>query len=137
MHQQRQLWSHCHGRPFEERITNKFQGSVCVAVSVVFVGGSLIRRGGHNILEPAACGKPVLFGPWMENFKGSVRVLVGRGGIQVPDTTRLQKVLADLLSRPEEIDKLGKLAREAVTTVQGASQACAEAIVAAAQKEKP
>jgi 3-deoxy-D-manno-octulosonic-acid transferase len=104
--------------------------------TVVFVGGSLIRRGGHNILEPAACGKPVLFGPWMENFKGSVRVLVGRGGIQVPDTNRLQKVLADLLSRPEEIDKLGKLAREAVTTVQGASQACAEAIVAAAQKEK-
>jgi len=97
--------------------------------TVVFVGGSFTRRGGHNILEPAACGKPVLFGPHMENFKGSVRVLVGRGGIQVPDPRRLERVLRELLSRPEEIDKLGQMAREAVTSVQGASSACAEVIM--------
>ena len=46
-------------------------------------------RGGQNILEPAACGKPVLFGPHMENFHDSVQVLVGRGGIQVNDPVAL------------------------------------------------
>ena len=54
--------------------------------TVVFVGGSFGRRGGQNILEPAACGKPVLFGPRMENFQDSVQVLVGRGGLQVKDS---------------------------------------------------
>jgi len=49
--------------------------------TVVFVGGSFTDRGGQNILEPAACGKPVLFGPRMENFQDSVNVLVGRGGL--------------------------------------------------------
>jgi 3-deoxy-D-manno-octulosonic-acid transferase len=97
--------------------------------TVVFVGGSFVRRGGHNILEPAACGRPVLFGPHMQNFKGSVRVLLGRGGIQVPDAQRLQRVLADLLSEKDELEKLGRMARDAVTSVQGASQACANAIV--------
>ncbi len=97
--------------------------------TVVFVGGSLARHGGHNILEPAACGKPVLFGPHMENFRGSVRVLLGRGGIQVPDPSRIARVLMDLLSKPGEIEKLGRMAREAVIAVQGASAECARVIV--------
>ena len=35
---------------------------------VVFMGGSLARRGGHNLLEPAACGRPIIIGPHLENF---------------------------------------------------------------------
>src|SRR6266851_4781092 len=89
--------------------------------TVVFVGGSFTRRGGQNILEPAACGKPVLFGPRMENFQDSVQVLVGRGGLQVRDAAALQGILRDLLGRPEEILTLGQLAREAVSAVRGAS----------------
>ncbi len=89
--------------------------------TVVFVGGSFGRRGGQNILEPAACGKPVLFGPRMENFQDSVQVLVGRGGLQVKDPIALLKLLRDLLARPDEISKLGDLAREAVSAVRGAS----------------
>src|SRR5712692_7529372 len=89
--------------------------------TVVFVGGSFTRRGGQNILEPAACGKPVLFGPRMENFQDSVQVLVGRGGLQVRDAAALQRILRDLLGRPEEILTLGQLAREAVSAVRGAS----------------
>jgi 3-deoxy-D-manno-octulosonic-acid transferase len=88
---------------------------------VVFVGGSFTRRGGQNILEPAACGKPVLFGPRMENFQDSVQVLVGRGGLQVRDPAALQRILHDLLGRPDEIRTLGQLAREAVSAVRGAS----------------
>jgi 3-deoxy-D-manno-octulosonic-acid transferase len=89
--------------------------------TVVFVGGSFGRRGGQNILEPAACGKPVLFGPRMENFADSVQVLVGRGGLQVRDPAALLRLLRDLLARPDELRKLGELAREAVSSVRGAS----------------
>lgn len=103
--------------------------------TVVFVGGSFVRRGGQNILEPAACGKPVLFGPHMENFRGSVRVLLGRGGIQVSDPHRLQRVLGDLLERPEEIAKLGEMAREAVTAVQGATEVCTRELLALADAD--
>jgi 3-deoxy-D-manno-octulosonic-acid transferase len=89
--------------------------------TMVFVGGSFGRRGGQNILEPAACGKPVLFGPRMENFADSVQVLVGRGGLQVKDPAALLKLMRELLARPDEIVKLGELAREAVSSVRGAS----------------
>jgi len=89
--------------------------------TMVFVGGSFGRRGGQNILEPAACGKPVLFGPRMENFQDSVQVLVGRGGLQVKDPVALLRLMRDLLARPDEIKKLGELAREAVSSVRGAS----------------
>jgi 3-deoxy-D-manno-octulosonic-acid transferase len=89
--------------------------------TVVFVGGSFTSRGGQNILEPAACGKPVLFGPRMENFQDSVQVLVGRGGLQVRDPAALLRILRDLLARPEELRTLGQLARDAVSAVRGAS----------------
>ncbi|MBE2253208.1 MAG: 3-deoxy-D-manno-octulosonic acid transferase [Myxococcus sp.] len=89
--------------------------------TVVFVGGSFTTRGGQNILEPAAQGRPVLFGPHMENFKDSVGVLVGRGGLQVKDPDNLFKVLAELFARPETIESLGGLARQAVRQVSGAS----------------
>ncbi len=96
--------------------------------SLVFVGGSLVTRGGQNILEPAARGKPVLFGPHMENFQDSVQVLLGRGGLQVPDAERLERTLARLLDDPAAIAHLGALAAEAVRAVQGASRRLAEAI---------
>ncbi|HEY7723851.1 MAG TPA: glycosyltransferase N-terminal domain-containing protein [Anaeromyxobacteraceae bacterium] len=89
--------------------------------TLVFVGGSFVTRGGQNVLEPAGQGKPVLFGPHMENFKDSVQVLVGRGGIQVPNPEQLLKVASELLARPEKIDELGALARQAVTSIRGAS----------------
>ncbi|MBL8952792.1 MAG: 3-deoxy-D-manno-octulosonic acid transferase [Myxococcaceae bacterium] len=89
--------------------------------TLVFVGGSFITRGGQNILEPAAHGRPVLFGPHMENFRDSVQVLVGRGGIQVNDPDHLHRVIADLMSRPDTLVSLGELARSAVRQVSGAS----------------
>lgn len=89
--------------------------------TLVFVGGSFTRRGGQNILEPAGQGRPVLFGPHMENFKDSVQVLVGRGGIQVNDPPHLYKVMFELLSRPEQLQQLGDLAAAAVSQVSGAS----------------
>jgi 3-deoxy-D-manno-octulosonic-acid transferase len=89
--------------------------------TLVFVGGSFVRRGGQNVLEPAAQGRPVLFGPHMENFKDSLQVLVGRGGIQVATPEQLLKVAQELLARPDQIVELGELARQAVSQIRGAS----------------
>ncbi len=89
--------------------------------TLVFVGGSFTRRGGQNILEPAAQGRPVLFGPHMDNFHDSVQVLVGRGGIQVNDPDHLYRVLSELLGRPDTIAALGELAQAALLQVSGAS----------------
>lgn len=89
--------------------------------TLVFVGGSFVKRGGQNILEPAGQGRPVLFGPFMMNFRDSVEVLLGRGGIQVRSPSQLEKVGKELLGRPDEIAHLGQMAREAVEKVRGAS----------------
>jgi 3-deoxy-D-manno-octulosonic-acid transferase len=90
--------------------------------TLVFVGGSFTTRGGQNILEPAAQGKPVLFGPHMDNFSDSVQVLLGRGGIQVADAEHFEALVSDLLARPETCAQLGELAAQAVRQVSGASQ---------------
>jgi 3-deoxy-D-manno-octulosonic-acid transferase len=99
-------------------------GELAVAyrlASLVFVGGSFVTRGGQNVLEPAAQGKPVLFGPHMENFKDSVQVLQGRGGLQVGTPDQFFKVADELLSRPDQLEELGTLARTSVSAIRGAS----------------
>lgn len=97
---------------------------------LVFVGGSFVDRGGQNILEPAACSKPVLFGPNMQNFADSVQVLLGRGGVQVASPGQLERVMTDLLHRPEHREELGRLASMQVTKARGAAARNAEVIVA-------
>ncbi|HBU48376.1 MAG TPA: 3-deoxy-D-manno-octulosonic acid transferase [Myxococcales bacterium] len=96
---------------------------------LVFVGGSFVPRGGQNILEPAACAKPVLFGPGMENFVEAVELLLGRGGLQVDDFDVLEQTLDQLLKAPEQARKTGRLAADAVAGQQGAAQRCADVIL--------
>jgi 3-deoxy-D-manno-octulosonic-acid transferase len=96
---------------------------------VVFVGGSFIARGGQNILEPAACGKPVLFGPFMDNFADEVALLVGRGGIQVGDSEVLLETLDQLLFNPQGCAEVGALAQDSVAARSGAGARCAESIL--------
>lgn len=98
--------------------------------TLVFVGGSFVERGGQNILEPAGQGRPVLFGPNMRNFRDSVEVLLGRGGIQVASPEQLERVASELLTRPDEVERLGEMAAEAVHRVRGASARNAEALLA-------
>ncbi len=96
--------------------------AACYALAhLVFVGGSFVARGGQNILEPAACGKPVIFGPNMQNFSDSVQVLLGRGGMQVINPEQLVRVMQDLFSRPSHREELGRLAAEQVRKVRGAA----------------
>jgi 3-deoxy-D-manno-octulosonic-acid transferase len=105
--------------------------------SLVFVGGSFVPRGGQNILEPAACGKVVLFGPHMQNFADSVQVLLGRGGIQVATPLQLQRVMLDLLHRPEHCQELGAMARHRVGAIRGAAAQNATRIVALLAAQPP
>ncbi len=97
-------------------------GSAYALADLVFVGGSFTNRGGHNLLEPAACGKVVLFGPHIENVTDSVQVLLGRGGIQVADEAQLQRVVTDLLLHPENLADLGATAAQQVHSVFGAAE---------------
>jgi 3-deoxy-D-manno-octulosonic-acid transferase len=90
--------------------------------TVVFVGGSFTKRGGQNILEPAGQGKPVLYGPHMDNFRDSVQVLEGHGGVQVQDAEELFKRLSELLNQPNHLQRLGEQARATVSQISGASQ---------------
>ena len=52
--------------------------------TVVFVGGSLVATGGHNVLEPAVFGKPIVFGPHMENFREISEAFVAAGAAGPP-----------------------------------------------------
>jgi len=84
--------------------------------TVVFVGGSFGRRGGQNILEPGGVRKAGPVRATHGELPGQRAVLVGRGGLQVKDPLALLRLMRDLLARPEEIRKLGELAREAVSS---------------------
>jgi 3-deoxy-D-manno-octulosonic-acid transferase len=99
-------------------------GAVWGLADVAFVGGSLDgRRGGQNMIEPAAYGAAVLFGPHVWNFRDTARRLVQAGGaIQVSDAPALESALRTLLESPDERQRRGALARQLVQTQQGATE---------------
>jgi 3-deoxy-D-manno-octulosonic-acid transferase len=89
---------------------------------VVFVGGSLVPRGGHNLLEPARLGKPVLFGPSTENFEEIAAHLLGRGaGRRVAGPEALAEEIRKLLASPSDRERLGASSREAAGELAGAT----------------
>jgi len=91
--------------------------------SVVFVGKSLTAIGGQNPIEPAALGKPVVFGPHMENFKEISRLLAAKkAAVQVKNAAQLERVLGELLEQPAVRAELGRHALEVVAENQGAVQ---------------
>ncbi len=97
---------------------------------VVFCGGSLAPFGGHNILEPAAWGKPVLYGPFMEDFKDAASLLTDSGGgIQVTDGEALFNELRFLLSHPQKAREVGEAAEKAVISNRGAAKKHADIIL--------
>jgi 3-deoxy-D-manno-octulosonic-acid transferase len=88
---------------------------------VVFVGGSLVDAGGHNMLEPAFRGKPVLFGPHTENFREPAGLLLEHGGaIRVADAEAISTELLRLFADPETRARTGRAAYEAAAARQGA-----------------
>jgi len=96
---------------------------------VVFVGGSLVPVGGHNVLEPAMRGKPVLFGPHTSNFRESAELLQrSGGGLVVKDGLELGRELARLLEDGDLTRRMGEAARGAFPGRGGAVGATLELV---------
>ena len=90
--------------------------------TIVFMGKSLTARGGQNPVEPIIAGKPVVFGPHMENFATLAKALVlKKGAIQVPDMDSLELTIAELLRDREACQSLVQSAREVLSEHQGAT----------------
>ena len=97
--------------------------------TAVFVGGSLVDAGGHNILEPAVFGKPIVFGPHMQNFAEIARTFVDNGAaIQIHAPGELPAALLDLLGDPVKRARLGAAARALVEANRGARARTLDAI---------
>ena len=93
--------------------------------TAVFVGGSLVDTGGHNILEPAVFGKPIVFGPHMHNFKEIAEAFVAQdAAIQVTGPRGLEEALLGLLTDPVRRARLGAAARALVESNRGAKDKC-------------
>ncbi len=96
---------------------------------VAFVGGSLIRKGGHNPLEPAQFGVPVVMGSSFENFRDVVTKLKEAGGIRiVQDQVELGTAVNGLLSDRAEARAVGGAGRQVFEEQQGATQRSVNAI---------
>ncbi len=101
-----------------------------------FVGGSLVRRGGHNPLEPAQFGVPVVMGPSFENFRDVVAKMQEAGGIRiVQDEVELGGMVAELLANREEAKAIGEAGRRVFEEQQGATARSVKAIVAVISRE--
>ncbi|MBI4618818.1 MAG: 3-deoxy-D-manno-octulosonic acid transferase [Desulfobacterales bacterium] len=100
-------------------------GELCKIYSVgllVFVGGSLVKIGGHNLLEPAAYKKAVIFGPYMHNFLEISGVLKDSGGgIQVRNKDEFLFQARRLLGDPSLLHRLGEAAYSVIEKNQGAT----------------
>ncbi len=97
--------------------------------TVVFCGASLVPLGGQNVLEAAVWGKPVIYGPSMEDFSEATELLERVGaGFQVNNKRELAETAMWLLANRGESDRLGRLAREAVEGYIGSSRRQVEAI---------
>ena len=89
--------------------------------TVAFVGGSLVATGGHNILEPAVFGKPIVFGPHMSNFAEIADAFVSNAAaVQVRDEGELDEVMVALMTDPIRRARLGAAARAIVEANRGA-----------------
>lgn len=99
------------------------------ASDIAFVGGSMVPVGGHNPLEPAALGLPVIFGPHMFNARESAEGLLACGGaVQVKDAGELKDALAGFLSNEEKRFAAGNKAHGLVDSKRGVSQVTAELV---------
>lgn len=93
---------------------------MCGVADVAFIGGSLIERGGHNPLEPAALGKPVLMGRHLFNFSDiSEKLIAAKGMIKVADQAQLGRELFNLFNQPTLRLIMGDNAKQFVISNQG------------------
>ncbi len=102
--------------------------SVYSLATVAFVGGSLVPAGGHNPLEPAQFGVPIVMGPHYANFRGITGDLLAHQAIRIVPKEELGQALAGLLSDPAKARAMGERARQVFEQQAGATGRCVEAI---------
>jgi 3-deoxy-D-manno-octulosonic-acid transferase len=103
--------------------------AVLELAEVVFMGGSLVPTGGHNILEAAYWAKPVVFGPHMENFQDIARLfLEAEASIQVQDAEGLAESVLELLADRAAARRLGERAKQVLEKQAGATARVLEEI---------
>jgi 3-deoxy-D-manno-octulosonic-acid transferase len=97
--------------------------------SYVFCGGSLVERGGHNIMEAAVFGRPVFYGPSMKDFSDAAELLesVG-GGFPVKGPDELTESILYFMVNQEEYENVGRRAREIAIGQQGSAKKQAELV---------
>jgi 3-deoxy-D-manno-octulosonic-acid transferase len=93
---------------------------------VAFVGGSLVPRGGHNIIEPAQYGVAIVVGNHTENFRDVVRLFQSRDAVRIVGPAELPLVLLELLADEEKRKALGRLAAETMRSQAGATTRTAD-----------
>jgi 3-deoxy-D-manno-octulosonic-acid transferase len=102
-----------------------------VLADAVFVGGSLVAAGGHNILEPAWFAKPPVFGPSMDNFRDMATEFLSAGaGAQVGSGEKLGKFWVRLIKDDRGRERMGRAAQELAQQNRGATERCAARIAA-------
>jgi 3-deoxy-D-manno-octulosonic-acid transferase len=95
----------------------------------VFCGGSLVDRGGHNIMEPAILGKPVFYGPYMKDFQDAAELLESVGaGFPVSRSQELTESILYFMDHPEEYTIAGTQAREIAFAQQGSARKQAQLV---------
>lgn len=97
-------------------------GRLYELATVVFVGGSLVPHGGQNMLEPAARGKAVLYGPHTDNFVQETALLEQAGGaLRVADAQELATEVRRLVESPEACERMADAAIQVVQAQRGAT----------------
>ncbi len=111
--------------------------SAYAASDLAFVGGSLVPVGGHNPLEPAALGVPVIFGPHMLNAKESADKLVADGGArQVATADELSDAIVEILSDSQKRSTIGTQAAQVVNGMRGATKRTIEMVMQMLDEKK-
>ncbi|MGA1864904.1 MAG: 3-deoxy-D-manno-octulosonic acid transferase [bacterium] len=88
--------------------------------TIVIIGGSFVPHGGQNPLEPAFLGKPVIFGPHMENFRSISSMLMDKKAAVMVQENDLFRILSELLKDKERREKMGRAARGVIDANKGA-----------------
>jgi 3-deoxy-D-manno-octulosonic-acid transferase len=102
--------------------------SVYSLASVAFVGGSLVPAGGHNPLEPAQFGVPIVMGQHYFNFRAITEDLIAHDAICITEKEKLANVLVDLLCERTAAEAMGERARQVFASQAGATGRCVEAL---------
>jgi 3-deoxy-D-manno-octulosonic-acid transferase len=101
---------------------------VYALAAVAFVGGSIAEAGGHNPLEPAQFGVPVVMGPHYANFRAITEDLRAHDALRIATREEVAGVMAELLTHPEEARAIGQRARAVFEEQAGATAKSVEAL---------